>query len=95
MGPLEFTVYAFAVAMAVETHDPSYFRDNMQFHAFLRWNARRAMRLFRAARAVPDFAWERQDTYYEVLRTGAAGASIRDFVARVYGAALRDELFEL
>lgn len=95
MGPLEFTVYAIAVAMAVERHDPTYFRDNTQFHAFLKWNARRAMRLFRAARSLPDFAWERQDTYYEVLRTGTAGATIRDFVARVYGAELRDELFEL
>jgi hypothetical protein len=31
MGPREFTVYAIAVAMAVEAGDPTYFASNERF----------------------------------------------------------------
>ena len=44
-GSLEFTVYAFAVAMAAEVKDPAYFSGYPQFRVFLKWNAERALGL--------------------------------------------------
>jgi hypothetical protein len=37
-GPLEFSVYSVAVAMAVEKHDPDYWKTNKQFKNFIHWH---------------------------------------------------------
>jgi hypothetical protein len=91
-GTIEFTVYAMAVGMAAEAREPGYFEREPNFLAFLVWNARRAMRLFRAGRVIPDFAWDEQDDYFERWRTGAEAEEMRSWMRRTLGDAVVDEL---
>jgi hypothetical protein len=85
-GQLEFTVYALAVAMAVERHAPEYFEQNAQFREFLAFNTQRAMDLFRAGTAMQPFARADDTRYYEKLRVGPEGAELRAFAERLFGA---------
>ncbi|MEZ4468933.1 MAG: hypothetical protein R3F43_32005 [bacterium] len=89
-GVLEFTVYAIAVAMAVEEGDPQYFQENRQFREFLAWNTRRAMEVFRAGKDLEAFRWDRQDAYYEALRTAPDAEAFRAFCRRFFGPAWAD-----
>ena len=91
-GTIEFTVYAMAVGMAAEARDPGYFTREPNFLAFLVWNARRAIRLFRAGRVIPDFAWDEQDAYFERWRSGAEAEEMRSWMRRTLGDAVVDEL---
>lgn len=95
MGPLEFTIYALALVMAVEENDPTYFASETQFHEFFAYNARRAMRVFREGRTSEHFTWDRQDQHYERFRTSSETAAMRAFVVRQYGAAFAREVFEI
>lgn len=91
-GTLEFTFYALATAMAVEARDPDYFQNHTQFRAFLAWNARRAMELYRLGAAMEVFRWERQDALYQALRTSPDAEAMRAFARRVFGAAWAAEV---
>ena len=91
-GTVEFTVYAVAVAMAVEENDPTYFEREPQFLAFLAWNARRGMDIFRKGRQYDFFAWDRQDAYYERFKTDASAEPVRDFCRRHFGEAWVQEV---
>lgn len=84
-GLLEFTVYALAVGLAVERHDPAYFASNAQFREFLAFNTERTMALYRKGAAMQPFARADDAAYYERLRTGPEGESIRTFAARLFG----------
>jgi hypothetical protein len=46
-GALEFTVYALALGLTVESIDASYLATYTQFREFLAWEAERAMGLYR------------------------------------------------
>jgi len=94
-GQLEFTVYAMALGMAVEAHDPDYFRTNTQFRELLAWNARRAMRVFREGREMEVFRWDTQDAYYRALRESPDAEELRSFVRRTFGDAYARDVFEL
>jgi hypothetical protein len=91
-GTLEFTIYALATAMAVEARDPGYFRDHTQFRAFVAWNARRAMELYRAGAVTESFRWDRQDAMYRGLQTNPDAEAMRAFARRVFGAAWATEV---
>ena len=84
-GTLEFTAYALALGMAVEAGDPAYFRDHTQFRAFLAWNVRRAMDLYRIGSVIESFRWDTQDAYYRALRESPDAEALRAFARRVYG----------
>jgi len=94
-GTLEFTLYALATAMAVEAQDPAYFRDHTQFRAFVAWNARRAMELYRAGAATESFRWDRQDAMYRGLQVNPDAEAMRAFARRVFGAAWATEVLGL
>ena len=91
-GAIEFTVYAIAVGMAAEAHEPGYFAREPNFRAFLAYNARRAVRLFREGRTLPDFAWDEQDAFFERFRTSADAADMRAWVRRMLGDSLAEEI---
>jgi len=91
MGPLEFTVYGIALAMATEVHDADYFRRETQFREFVAFSIRRAMEVFQAGRDSEHFRWERQEMYLRDLQTSADAEALRAFVRRVYGAAFAAE----
>ncbi len=94
-GQLEFTIYAIAVAMAVEALDPGYFAAETQFREFLAWNARRAMDLYRRGAIEEEFAWDEQDRYYAAIRTSPDAAELRAFVVRIFGADFAREVLEI
>jgi len=84
-GSLEFTVYAFALAMAVEAKDSTYFQSYAQFRELLKWNAERAMTLYQQARVMTEFKWAKMDTYYNTLKTSSDAANLRAFIQKTYG----------
>ncbi|MCB9560054.1 MAG: hypothetical protein H6708_06560 [Kofleriaceae bacterium] len=87
MGPLEFGVYAIAVVRAVAEVAPDYLRDHPELAAFVAWNLRRAMGLYRLGRAITELAWTDADTYLDALRTGDDAADLRGFVRDTWGEA--------
>jgi len=91
-GQLEFAVYAVAVAMAVQKHDPAYLEGNQQFREFLAWNLRRTMSIFREGQKMKDFAWAEQDAYYEKLKTSADAETWRSFFKGFFGDAFTSEV---
>ena len=94
-GTLEFVIYALATAMAVEVGDAAYFRDNAQFRAFLAWNARRSMELFRAGASNANFQWAQQDQMLRALQTSPDAAAMREFARRVFGRPWAQEVLGL
>lgn len=84
-GPLEMSIYAIAVARAVEKLDPQYFATNKAFREFLAWNLWRAMKVFHIGRTYKEFQFASQKTLYDALLS-EAGKPIRDFITTLYGA---------
>lgn len=85
-GPLEFTVYALAIAMAVKEKDPAYFASNQQFREMLAFNSRRAMDVYHRGAGMAAFKYDKQEQYLASLRTGADAAALRDFTRQLFGA---------
>lgn len=79
---LEFSIYALGVAMAVEKHDPSYWKENKQFKAYLRWSLKRSYDLF--MRGKEYFPWDypdgSQDVLLNDLRTAPEAEEMRKFL---------------
>jgi hypothetical protein len=84
-GNLEFTVYALALGLAVETLDASYFAQNLQFREFIAWNAERAMDLYRVGSVLPVFTFADEDAYYAKWKTSPDAAALRNFARRTFG----------
>jgi hypothetical protein len=85
MGPLEFSVYAIATAMAVQAKDPTYFASNLQFRRFTAWNIARAMARFGQGRTMSQFEWDKQDAYATTMRTDATAEAMRAFARTTWG----------
>lgn len=94
-GTLEFTAYALAVGAAVEALDPNYFQNNPQFRAFLAWNARRAMDLYRRGAVIESFRWATQDNLHRALRDSPDAEALRAFARRTFGRAWAAEVLGL
>lgn len=75
---LEFSIYSVAIAMAVEKHDPNYWKTNTQFKTYLKWSLKRSHDLF--MRGKKYFPWEDQDTLLNDLRTAPEAESMRRFI---------------
>jgi|GEM_PF-1523311 len=86
-GTVEFAPYAIAVAMAVRTHDPSYFSSNKQFKEFLAWNLRRGMDLYREGVKITQFQMASQDAFYEKFKTSPDAEDLRKFAREYFGTA--------
>jgi hypothetical protein len=83
IGPMEFCIYALALAAAAEKHDPDYLRDNKQFREFLAHELRRASRIYKKGMKLDQFRWERK-LERNLLEEGDA-QEIRQVVRRLYG----------
>ncbi len=84
-GTIDFTVFSVALGMAIERHDPAYFKANTQFREFLAYNLKRGMKVFFEGRKMVDFADREQDEYYRTFREGTEASAMRDFLNRTYG----------
>jgi hypothetical protein len=84
-GQLELTVYALALAMAVEAGDPTYFSENVTFRELLAFEVKRAIEIFSEGASMPAFAWDDQDRYYQTLRESADAEAMRTFARRLFG----------
>ncbi|MGZ3421472.1 MAG: thrombospondin type 3 repeat-containing protein [Polyangiales bacterium] len=91
-GPLEFTVYGLALAMAVEAKDPTYFSTYPQFKEFVAYEVRRSMDVFRKGRTMKDFTWDEQDAFYEKFKTSSEAGTMRDFATKTFGAGWVNEV---
>lgn len=95
-GPMEFVIYSLGIAMATADGDPSYFAGNQQFREFLAWQLDRSLDLFRTCQTFGEFgSWPSVDALYAGLRTGSAGAPMREFLAQTYGEAWTEEILDL
>jgi hypothetical protein len=83
IGPMEFCIYALALAAAAEKHDPDYLRDNKQFREFLAHELRRASRIYRKGIKLDQFRWERK--LERNLLEEADAQEIRQVVRQLYG----------
>ncbi len=83
IGPMEFSIYALAVAAAVQKHDPEYLRQNKQFREFLAHELRRSLRIYKKGMKLEQFRWERE-LERNLLEEDDA-AEIRQIVKRLYG----------
>lgn len=77
VAPLEFSVYAAALGLAVKTHCPDYWRTQPDFKAFLRYYTRESLTLYRKGIKVPRYAWK--SDLYANLRDGKDAEPIRRF----------------
>jgi hypothetical protein len=82
---LEFSIYAVAMAMAVEKHDPEYWKTNKQFKNFLHWHLKRSYDLFMAGYKLKEFKNEKQEKLLESLRTSPDAKEIRAFIEKHFG----------
>src|SRR5438876_9267332 len=57
IGPMEFSIYALAVAAAAQKHDPEYLRQNQQFREFLAHELRRSLRIYKKGIKLEQFRW--------------------------------------
>ena len=98
-GVIEFVAYGVAVGMAVKQNDAGYLAtgnaDGAQFRAMLAYLTRRSLELHRRFAQMPDFQSDTSDALYTTLRTGAAAAPIRAFLAQTYGQVFHDEVLDL
>ncbi len=94
-GVIEFVAYGLAVGLAVEELDASYFAGNDQFKAMLAYFTRRSLDLHRRFAAIDDFQFATSDALYQTLRTGSAGAPLRQFLVRTWGQQFHDEVLDL
>ena len=79
-GCLDFSIYAIALAMAVEKHDPEYWQSNQQFRRFLIWNLQRAEKTFRMGQEIKEFQFPPQDKLLQALRQDPSAEPMRQFI---------------
>lgn len=79
-GCLDFSIYTFALCMAIEKHDPEYWANNKQFRAFVIWNLKRAEQTYLEGSKMSQFKWDKQDSLYKSLLNDPAAESMRKFV---------------
>lgn len=79
-GCLDFSIYTMALCMAIKEHDPSYWKENLQFRSFVIWEMKRAEATFREGRAIPQFKNEQQETLLKEFLTNPAAEAMRKFV---------------
>jgi hypothetical protein len=79
-GPLEFSFFSIALAMAVEEHDPVYWKENQQFRKFLIWHLKEALKVFKQGRQFYSFA--EQEQHLKSFQTGDECKAMRVFVEK-------------
>lgn len=91
-GPIEFTVYAIAIAHAVKEIAPDYYATNTQFKEFLAFNTRRAMKVFKEGRVMKQFMYDEQDAYYEKLMKSPEAEEFRVKTREMFGHHFTEEV---
>lgn len=60
-GSLDFSFYTIVFAMTVFELDQKFWKDNVQFKNFIRWNLVRANQVYLSGCRMDQFQWEQQD----------------------------------
>lgn len=82
LAPLEFSIYSIALCMAVEKHDPDYWKNNKQFRKFIIWNLKRSQKVFEEGRNMEQFKWKAQERLLHNFRNASYASSMRDFTRK-------------
>ena len=83
-GPLELGIYSVAMAMAIEKHDPAFWKTDAQFRAFMRWHWQRTCDVFNEARHI--FPFESQEKLSRNLKNSSDAVAMREFIKVHLGA---------
>ena len=81
-GCLEFSIYATALAMAIEKHDHDYWEKNKQFHDYIHFTLQESYRIYMIGSKMEQFSWDKQDALLERLRTSPDAAEMREFLKK-------------
>lgn len=80
---LEFSIYALAHVMAVQSQAPRYWRDTPQYRAWVGWFLREAETTYRAVQSLGRFSID-QAGLLVALRTASETASFRDLLTKEF-----------
>jgi len=83
VGSLEFSIYALAIAAAIDKYDPEYLQENKQFREFLAHELRRSTRIYNKGITLDQFRWERKLERNLIKEDDSR--PIRQMVHRLYG----------
>lgn len=92
-GCLEFTVISFALAKAVATRDPAYWKKADQMRNFMAWFANEAMGVHRKGMRFRPFQGFNQAEYLRELQSGASSEALRSFIKANWGEEFWNRVF--
>src|SRR5690606_11437300 len=81
----QLTVYALALARAIEASEPRYFDREPQFLEFLAAELRRSRDIYREGRYMGPLASDQHEQYWRFFQASSAAQSLRTFVRRTFG----------
>lgn len=81
-GCLEFSIYATALAMAVEKNDPGYWERNEQFKNYVYLTLQKSYAVYIIGSQMQEFRWDKQDALWEKLKTSPDASAMRDFLKK-------------
>lgn len=79
-GQIEFAAYAVAACLAIEKHEPDYFRKNPEFLKYVAWNMRRAFDIYHRGQKFKEHNSMPQFDVYQTLKTSPDAEPIRQFM---------------
>jgi|694.fasta_scaffold55069_6 hypothetical protein len=79
-GCLDFSIYTVALCLAVEKHDPDYWKNNLQFKSFVTWQLKQACDTFIEGREIDVFKWDKQDLLLKELLTSQEAEPYRQML---------------
>ena len=89
-GALEFSIYTLAMCLAIQDHDPVYWKSHTQFKALVRYNLMRSERVLRLGSDIPEFQYREQDRLRAVLLRHEEAEPMRRLLKTEFDAILLD-----
>lgn len=83
-GCLELGLYSVGLCMAIEKYDNTYWNDNKQFRAFMKWNLQRAYNTYMAGKDYPEFKWKKQEEFLNRFRNSKETEEMRNFITKYF-----------
>ena len=83
-GCLDFSIYTLALCMAIEKNDPDYWKNNIQFKAFVSWQLKEAYETFVEGRKMDMFKWDKQDLLLKELLTSQEAEPFRRLLKKEF-----------
>lgn len=89
-GPLEFSIYALAMCLAIQQHDNDYWHNNLQFKSLIYLNLTRTSRLLTLGSDISEFVNAEQDRLKTMLLKHEEASKIRILLKNDFNSILLD-----